>query len=378
MAKGKKNGNGEGSIYKRASDGKYAASVTLPDGKRRTFYGKTRAEASDKLQSAKRSVQDGLPLPPERQTLAKFLTGWLEDVVKPNLRPYTYQSYSAQVRCHIAPALGHYRLTRLTAQDIQGFLNVKLASGLSPRTVQYLHAILRGALGRAERWGMIPRNVARLASPPRVPKANIEPLTPVEAKRLLAAAREDRLEALYTVALALGLRQGEALGLRWQDVNLEAGTLLVRKSLQKQDGKFVLAEVKTDKSRRALKLPDVCTAALRTHQYRQAEERERFGSTWGNDLSLVFTELDGTPLSRFAVTRRFQRLLDLEGLPSHRFHDLRHTSATLLLAQGIPLRVIQELLGHSLLATTADVYSHVLPVLMADAASKMDAALAEV
>jgi integrase len=209
-----------------------------------------------------------------------------------------------------------------------------------------------------------------------VVRAEVQPLAPVEVKKLLGVIQEDRLAALYTVALAVGLRQGEALGLRWQDVNLEAGTLSVVTSLQRLEGQPVLAEPKTDKSRRTIKLPDVCIAALQAHREKQTLERAFMGEEWKDEWNLVFVEDDGSPLSRYAVTRRFQRILADSGIPKRRFHDLRHTCATLLLAQGVPLRVVQETLGHSLFSTTADIYSHVLPVLMADAAAKMDAALA--
>jgi integrase len=209
-----------------------------------------------------------------------------------------------------------------------------------------------------------------------VKKADIQPLSPTEARRFLEAIRGDRLEALYTVALALGLRQGEALGLRWQDVNLETGTLFVRVALQKHKGEYVLAPVKTDKSRRVLRLPDVCIDSLRGHMARQRAEREAKGDVeWGNPWDLVFTDELGRPLSRYVVTRRFHRLLERAGLPKRSFHSLRHTAATLLLSQGVPLRVIQELLGHSQLSTTADIYTHVLPALMADASTKMDLVL---
>lgn len=368
--------NREGSVYRR-KDGRWVAAVILHDGKRKEFYGKTQAEALTKLNVARRSIEDGLPVPSERVKVGDYLQRWLEDSVRSSVRPYTYQSYRQNIRLHITPELGHLPLGRLTAQDVQGFLNRKRGSGLSPRTIQYLHAILRRALGQAERWGMVPRNIARLVSPGRVTKANIQPLTPVEAKKLLAAVRGDRLEALYTVALALGLRQGEALGLQWTALNLEAGTLTVRTALQKQDGAYVLVEPKTEKSRRTVKLPDVCLTALRIHRERQSGERD-MAEAWGNTWDLVFTDEEGRPLSRYKVTRRFQAILEEGGIGKHRFHDLRHTAATLLLAQGVPLRVIQELLGHSLLATTADIYTHVLPVLMADAAARMDAALAGV
>lgn len=352
------------------------ARLTLSNGHRRAFYANTRQEAAQKLLKAQKAVSDGIPLPPERQSLDKYLDYWLIESVKSTVRPYTFQSYSSLVHRHISPELGRVHLTKLTPQDVQAFMNAKQAAGLSPRSVQYLHAVLRRALGQAERWGLIQRNVARLVSPPRVAKSVVQPFTPVESKKLLAAVKDNRLAALYTVALAVGLRQGEALGLRWRDVNLEAATLSVEVSLQRIDGDFVLAEPKSDKSRRTIKLPDICVDALKAHRRRQTEESAFVGEGWQNTWDLVFVEGDGSPLSRYAVTRRFQRILDRAGIPKRRFHDLRHTCATLLLAQGVSLRVVQETLGHSLFSTTADIYSHVLPVLMADAAEKMDAALA--
>ena len=366
--------NNEGSIYRRAN-GSWEARLTLSDGKRKSIYANTQAAVLEKLHAAQRAIADDIPVSPKKITLAAYLDQWLEESVAPSVRPYTLQSYRQNVRLHIAPELGRISLSKLTASDIQRFMNRKLASGLSSRTVQYLHAILRRALVQAEKWEMVRRNVARLVSPPRVPKARIYPLTPVEAKTLLEAVRNDRLSALYTMAMAVGLRQGEALGLRWQDVNLEAGTLTVAVALQKLNGRLVLTEPKTDGSRRTIKLPDICVAALQTHLLNQNAERAFVGTAWQNNLNLVFTNGEGSPLSRHAVTRRFQRILANAGIEKHRFHDLRHTCATLLLTQGVPLRVVQEILGHTIFSTTADIYAHVLPVLMADAADKMNNAL---
>ncbi|MEE9248227.1 MAG: site-specific integrase [Dehalococcoidia bacterium] len=182
--------------------------------------------------------------------------------------------------------------------------------------------------------------------------------------------------ALHPIAYT-GVRRGEALGLRWRDVSFETGTLSVKVSLQRLDEKPVLAELKTEKSRRTIKLPEVCVAALLAHREKQELERAFMGAAWQDEWGLVFTQEDGSPLSRYAVTRQFQHILANAGIPRHRFHDLRHTCATLLLTQGVPLRVVQETLGHTLFSTTADIYTHVLPVLMADAASKMDAVLLE-
>ena len=366
--------NSEGTIRQRG-DGRWEALITLSGGHRRSFYGKTQQEALKKMQAAKRAVQDGLPVASDRTTLEAFLRQWFKDTVIPSLAPYTVSSYKSLIELHLIPGLGRIKLGSLTAQEVQGFMNGKLESGSSPRTVQYMHAVLRRALGQAEKWGMIPRNVAKFAVAPKVPRAKVEPLKPVESKKLLSEIRGDRLEALYTVALALGLRQGEALGLQWADLNLEAGTLSVKRSLQRIDGRYVLAPTKTERSARTLKLPEICWEALRAHRAAQEVERETIGEAWHGDWDLVFCHADGSPLSRHAETRRFQRILSDAGIEKHRFHDLRHTCATLLLAQGVELRVIMETLGHTQIATTADIYSHVLPVLMADAAAKMDAIL---
>jgi len=341
------------------------------------LHAKTQAEVLEKLHTAQKAMKAGLSATPEKITLSTYMEQWLEESVRPRVRPYTFQSYRQNVRLHVNPELGHIRLDSLTAPMIQAYMNKKLTV-LSSRTVQYHHAIIRSALGQAVKWDMIPRNVAKLVSPPRVKKANISPLNPVEAKGLLQAVHGDRLSALYTVALAVGLRQGEILGLRWQDINLLAGTLTVVVTLQKIDGLTALSEPKSDKSYRTVKLPDICVDALQAHRLTQDSQRTLMGPAWQNEWDLVFTKEDGSPLSRHAVTKRFQRIFQNAGIKKRRFHDLRHTCATLLLAQGVPLRLVQEVLGHALFSTTADIYIHVLPVLMADAAIRMDEVLAGV
>ena len=199
----------------------------------------------------------------------------------------------------------------------------------------------------------------------------------MKSSDLLAAIQEDRLAALYTVSLAVCLRQGEALGLRWQDVNVETGTLTVRVSLQRIGGEPQLVEPKTDRSRSTIRLPDVCVTALIVHREAQTVERAYMEAVSQDAKCLVSTEVDGSPLSRSAVTRRFQLILKNAEIPKRRFHDLRHTCATLLLVQGVPLRVVMETLRYSRMSTTTDIYSHVLPVLMAHAAAKIDAVLTQ-
>jgi integrase len=311
----------------------------------------------------------GLLVTGGRQTLGQFLIRWLQDSVKPTVRPKTYTSYSQLLRIHILPALGAVPLAKLDPPRVQRFLNDKLAEGrLSARTIQYLHAVLRAALGQAMKWRLVSVNVATLVDPPRAVRREVRALSPAEARAVLEATRGDWLEALYTLALAVGLRQGEALGLHWQDVDLDAGTLRVRVALQRLEGRGLqIVEPKTARSRRSIALPPQVVESLRAHKARQANA----GCGW-HDNDFVFTTATGEPLEGSSVTHRFQKLLRRAGLPHLRFHDLRHACASLLLAQGVHPRVVMETLGHSQISLTMNTYSHVIPALQRDAAERMD------
>jgi len=370
-------GQNEGSIHRR-TDGRWVAAVTVGwrrgRQQRKYFYGRTRREVQDKLKVALRDQQLGLPVAPERQTVAQFLARWLEHSVKPSVRYSTHASYARLCKKHITPWLGRLELAKLRPQHIQEFMNAKSRDGLSPRTVQYLRAILRRALGQALKWGLVQRNAATLVDPPKVERPQVEPLTPAEARRFLDAVKDHRLEALYSVALALGLRLGEALGLRWQDVDFDRGTLTIRYALQRIEGKLRLVEPKTARSRRTIPLPDSTLKSLRAHQERQAQDRALAGTRW-QERGFVFASTIGTPLDGRNVTRHFQDTLELLGLPRKRFHDLRHTCASFLLAQGVSARTVMEILGHSQITLTLDTYSHVAPSLLSEAASRMDTLL---
>ncbi len=368
-------GPGEGSVFQRA-DGRWAAVVDLgiKGGKRRrkTIYGKTRKEAADKLKAAIRAQQDGLRhAGNDRQTVGQYLNWWLATVVPTSVRPTTARSYSVNVRCHLVPELGHIQLVKLGPLDVQAMINNKLASGLSPRSVQYAHAVLRRALGSAERWGLIPRNVARLVDGPRVTRPEVVPFTPEEARRFLEGARESRLYALYAVAMAVGLRQGEALGLHWRDVDLETGTLRVRITLQRIGGEVLFLPPKSARSNRVVGLPPVCVDALRVHRRQQLEQRMAAGPAW-QEHGLVFTSRTGTPLDARRQVRDFAAVCDRAGLGHRRMHDLRHTCATLLLTQNVHPRIVMEVLGHSQISLTMNTYSHVLPSLLRVAADTME------
>lgn len=372
-----KRGQNEGSIYKRR-DGRWVGVISLGyvnrKRKRKAFYGATRREVQERLTSALKTTQEGQPIPPERQSVSQFLEEWLQNSAKPTIRPRTYVRYGEHVRNHISPAIGHIKLAKLTPQHVQALLNEKLGEGLAPATVRYMHAVLRRALKQAFKWDLVSRNVAVLVDAPRVAQKEIEPFTPEQARVFLDAIRGDRLEALYSVALAVGLRKGEVLGLKWSDVHLDKRTLTVRASLQRINGALVLVEPKSKQSRRTVALPQIVIDTVRVHRVRQIQERLLAGSRW-QDHGLVFPTTIGTPMDTRNLTRHFRRALQDAGLPLRRFHDLRHSCASLLLVQGVHPRVVMEILGHSQISLTMNTYSHVIDKLQHEAAAQIDAVL---
>lgn len=368
-------GHGEGSIRLR-SDGRWESMPSLPNGSRKSFYGKTRKEVQDKLRVAKRALEDGLDVGTKDQSVAKYLEHWLEEIAKPGIRPGTYRSYELHVRLHIIPSIGHIKLSKLTPQDVQNLLNAKARSGLSPRSVQLTRATLRRALSYAVKWSMVPRNVASLVDPPTVTKKPVEPLSASQVRVFLSHSKDDRLGPLFHVAIASGLRQGALFGLEWEDVDFDAGTLRVRHALQRIDGVPSLVETKTVRSRRTIPLPASALHALRIQQDRQRFERQVAGSRW-RESNFVFTSTVGTSLESRNVTHRFQQLIEAAGLPRQRFHDLRHCCASLMLLQGVSARTVMETLGHSQIALTMNTYAHIAPELQRDAADRLDELLTE-
>lgn len=300
-----KRANGEGTIYQR-SDGRWVGSaiVLTPAGtrKRRDVYGRTRKEAHEKLTALLRLTHQGVPAAGDGRRVGEYLTRWLTEVARSRLRPTTYRTYEQCVRLHLVPGLGRKRLDRLAPADVRAFLSGKQAEGLSPRSVQYLHAVLRAALQQAVRDDLIARNVARLVTPPPVHRDEVRPLDELEARALLAAAAGDRLYALYAVALGVGLRRGEALGLAWTDVDLDEGVLRVRQALYRVNGRMELLPPKTARSRRTVPLPPICVEALRSHRARQAEDKAAAGPRW-RESGLVFTTEIGTPIDPSNLSR---------------------------------------------------------------------------
>lgn len=381
----KKRGNGQGAIFKR-KDGRWVAVQTLgfdAEGRqlRRHYYGSSRSNVGRRLEDALRAQRAGMAPPDERRTVARHLTDWL-DAIRPTVRPSSFVRYEGDVRRWIVPSLGSVPLVRLAPADVRRLLATCTRGGLSARSIGHVHATLRTAVGAALRDGQVIRNAASLVTAPPAPKPRVRPIGPDNARAILAAVEGDRLAPLVAVTLGVGLRLGEALGLRWSDVDLDAGTLAIRTALRRtpvefrEEGEpiYRLVAPKTDRSRRTIQLPAFAIVALRDQRRAQAEVRLAAGLLW-LDNDLVFAGLMGGPIPPGSVTRRFQALLAGAGVGRLRFHDLRHAAATVMLAQGVELRVISETLGHSSLGMTADVYAGVVPALGRAAAARMDEAL---
>lgn len=372
-----KRGQNEGSIYKRP-DGRWTSVINLgyQNGKlqRQYFYGKTREVVAGKLAEATEKRRQGLPVAFERQTVAQFLDRWLKDRVKPSVRPNTYYSYEQNIRLYLKPSLGQIQLSKLSPQHLQSFMNAQLEDGRSARLVQYLRTILRCALNQAVKWSLVARNVAALVDPPRYSKPEVVPLNPDEVNKFLEEIKGDPLETVFHVALSLGLREGEVLGLRWCDIDLDERIARIRVSLQRIDKKLQLVELKTERSKRTLPIPETLHLSLKARRTRQLEDKMAAGEKW-QENGLVFTTSKGTPLSARNVIRSYHRLLEDAELPRHRFHDLRHSCASFLLSKNIPARTVMDILGHSNISLTMNTYSHVMPEMLRDAAKAMNAVI---
>ncbi|MGO9602508.1 MAG: tyrosine-type recombinase/integrase [Candidatus Binataceae bacterium] len=373
----RRRGNSEGSIYQR-KDGRWCGVVDLgwENGKRKrkSLYGTTRKEVAEALNNALREKEQGFRVAFERQTVKDFLELWLTNSAKGSTRPRTFERYGQLVHLHIIPTLGTRRLEKLTVLDVQHLLNDKLSQGLAPKTVRHIRGVLATALGRALKWGLVHRNAAALTEAPRAVRSEIRVFSSDEARRFVDVVKGERLEALYLLAVTLGVRRGEVLGLKWQDVDFEAATIDVRASLQRVNGNLELSEPKTKRSRRQLPLLDFVARTLRTHKAHQSEERLAAGSNW-QDMGFVFATRVGTPVDPANLLHDFKRMLRKGELPDIRFHDLRHSAASRLVALNVHPRVVMELLGHSQISLTMDTYSHVVPDLLREAVGKLGAAL---
>lgn len=408
--RGRKRANGEGTIYQR-KDGRYEGAAYVPTTagtvKRVRVYGRTHDEVRRKMTKLLEQADQGIPVAAESWTVERYLTYWLDHVVRVERRPKTYQGYEGVVRRHLIPELGKKRLDKLSARDVRLFITRLrescpccrngwdkarsvprccakpkpecCESRLSVRMVQFVHAVLRNALQTAVREEVIPRNVAKLVKV-TTPKYKVNRgLTVDQAKAVIKAAQGERLYALYVLALCLGLRRGELFGLRWQDITfdvcttcdgegdedcttcagtgIESATVEIVQTVQRIRGELRFVPPKTEDSTRTVPLPLICIVAIGEHMIRQADEKTSAGKRW-QDNDLVFPSICGTPMEPDNLRRSWGRIQKRAGIGDVRFHDTRHTCVTLLLELGVPPHIVRDIVGHSDIDVTMTIYAH--------------------
>jgi integrase len=323
-------------------------------------------------------LQRGEHIAPSKLSVAAFLEDRWLPARESTLRPSTHESYASNVRTHIIPAIGGPPLQGLDAATLTTFYGERLKSGLSARTVRYLHTIVRMALADALKWGLVVRNVADAATPPSASEARPRTMSTWNAnelRRFLEHVREDRLYAAWHVLAMSGVRRGELLGLGWEAVDLDAGRLAITRTLIEGKREPRFSEPKTKRSRRSVALDPESVAVLREHRKRQLEERLAWGPAYQDEHGLAFCRENGSPIWPRSFSRAFDHHVEAAGLPAIRLHDLRHTHATLALQAGVHPKVVQERLGHASIGITLDTYSHIVPGMQEAAAAKVAALL---
>ncbi len=365
---------GEGSVFQR-KDGRWIAQVTLEDGRQKQLYARSEKEAWGKLHEAMREVEQGTILPDRDQRLSQYLDHWLEQIERPTLKVGSYKRYRSILDNHLIPALGHLQMRKLRVEHLDRFYAKKQADGLAPKTIHLMHNVLHQALETAVKRHYISRNVCDDAVLPRIPRREIHPLSKEQAGRLLQVAKGHRLETLIALAITTGMRRGELLALTWDDIDLAEGRVQIRRTVNRYgaDVGYVVSEPKTTKGRRSIVLPSFVRDLLQQHLLRQKEIKAQAGEMW-QENGLVFASNIGTFFHPNRLLEEFNQLLAEAGLPHLRFHDLRHSAATILLSMGVHPKIVQEILGHSDISMTLDTYSHVLPTLQHEAMAKIDQA----
>lgn len=362
-------GFGEGSIYPRG-EGRWVSYLRLPDGRKKFFTGHTREVVKEKLQEAQRQAHAGQLVLGRDQLVSLYLERWLADAVRHSVRPRTYENYDLCIR-RLLPHIGRVRLRSLTPEHIQHALGKLLDGGLARRTVRQVHMVLRRALKQAVLWRMLPTNPSDAVKPPRADRKEMRTLNEVEVRHLLAVTVGMRDHGLWVLLVTTGLRLGEALALRWSDIDFAERRAVVGRAVQHQRGVgLAFVEPKSARSRRTVPLPPETLQALEGQRRANDDDRRNAGSQWqANDL--VFPNPVGRPRNMTYRAISFHAALKRAGLPRLRLHDLRHTAATHLLTKHVHPKVVQDLLGHSTIAITLDTYSHVMPALAKEASALM-------
>jgi integrase len=368
-------GNHEGSIYQRAADQRWMGVALLGYdqlGKpiRKSVTAKTRNEAVQKLKKLRRQIEAGLPAPDTALKVSELFNRWFEDVLRHQVAPSAVSNYKTIAVNHILPTLGNKRVADLKVSDVDQLLSKKIDSGLSSSTVRRIRAVLAQCLDQGIRWSVIGNNVASLSRAPKMIRAEGRTLTPLQAKHLMNCLKDHRNGALYALMLSTGLRRGEALGLMWKDLDVKTGILKVNRQLKREDGVLLTSDTKTARSRRSVNLPAPMLAGLLEHEERQKSEKRALGRPWTNS-GYIFTSTVGTPIDPRNLNREFQKICHSAGLGDWHPHELRHSAASLMLAQGVKLQVVSQVLGHASIRMTADVYGHILDPDREDAAKAM-------
>jgi len=362
-------------VFKRA-DGRWVAQVLLgyEGGKARykTSYARSEKDAVAKLNQAIAAVATGRHVPTQRVTLAQFVEEWLEQTVKPHRAPKTYRSYRQLYEHHLRESIGRLDLKKLTHMHVQRLINEKAKAGYAPNTVDRIRATLRSALATAWKQGLVAENVAQRVSVPKKIKKDPTFLQPEEAKRLIEAAGQTRFGNLIELALHTGMRIGEITGLRWSDVDFENEILRVRVQLQRVDSKLVLRELKSDSSRRSLRLTARALDALKREKAEQLLMRSVLGERFANQMDLVFLNAEGRPMDQKHVHKHLKSALSRAGLPDVSFHSLRHTAASLMLASEWSLQEVKDHLGHSSILLTSGTYAHLVDDAQREAAERLN------
>jgi integrase len=382
MAPKRRRASGEGAVFKRASDGLWVGVLDLGvvDGRRRrkAVYGEGEREVLRKLSTLRAAHEHGINLLAPSLTIGQWLDVWLSEIKGfDGTRPRTLTLYKGLAERYVKPVIGTVRLDKLTPAHVQRLVtetrNSRTSRGTPPSasTLRHVYKLVRNALGDAYRMELVTRNAATQVKAPPLSSQRRLGLDLAEAKRLLKVVDGERLEALYVLALTTGLRRGELLALRWDDIDLGSRQLHVRRAMQRVDGKLQIVEPKTSSARRTVVLPHFAIRHIEEHMKRQDAERLALGVAW-REHGLVFASTIGTPIEPRNVNRRWDELRQRAGLEGLRLHDLRHGCATFLLAQGVPARAIMEVLGHAEIGVTMNTYAHVLPVLRQEAADAID------
>jgi integrase len=364
--------SGEGSVFRKRDD-LWGAHLTLPNGTRKYFYAKTRKDVVEKLRTARIKMERGQNVDDDKRTVGEYLRWWLEDQ-RQHLAYETWRGYESKARIHLIPAFDNIRLTRLSPIQVREFVAEKMSSKMSSRHVNNIFDVLHAALEDARRLEIVDRNVASLVDTPKITSGKRTALTATQALRLLGVLNGDPLEPLFRLGLTLGLRPGESLGLQWSSVDLDAGTIHICTTLQRQDRKWVIkATPKTDASEQTLPLPAACVESLRRRKTEQLADRAEMGAAW-EEWGLVFTRAHGSPIWYSDANRHLARKCLEAKVPKVTMHELRHSAPSILLALGVDQRVIMRVLRHSTIVLTANLYTHVVDPLVTDAVNRIDRA----